>query len=33
VFLSAKSGDGLPLLRQSLANAVGVDPSPVNEVL
>lgn len=33
VFLSAKSGDGLPLLRQSLANAVGVDPSPVNEAL
>ncbi len=33
VFLSAKSGDGLPLLRQSLASAVGVDPSPANEAL
>ncbi|MFZ2217156.1 MAG: GTPase HflX [Rhodoferax sp.] len=33
VFLSAKSGDGLPMLRQSLANAVGVHPSPVNEAL
>ena len=33
VFLSAKSGDGLPLLRQSLASAVGVDPSPANETL
>ncbi len=33
VFLSAKSGDGLPTLRQLLASAVGVHPSPVNEAL
>ena len=33
VFLSAKSGDGLPMLRQSLANAVGVGSSPVQESL
>lgn len=33
VFLSAKSGDGVPLLRQSLADAVGVPPSTVNEAL
>lgn len=33
VFLSAQSGDGLPLLRQSLADAVGVLPSIVNEAL
>jgi GTP-binding protein HflX len=31
VFLSAKSGEGVPLLRQSLANAVGVDLTTVNE--
>ena len=33
VFLSAKSGDGLPTLRQLLASAVGLHPSPVNEAL
>ena len=33
VFLSAKSGNGLPTLRQLLASAVGVHPSPVNEAL
>ena len=33
VFLSAKSGDGLPTLRQLLASAVGVHPSPANEAL
>jgi GTPase len=31
VFLSAKSGDGLPLLRQALANAVGVVSAAVDE--
>ena len=31
VFLSAKNGDGLSLLRNSLANAVGVGSSPGNE--
>ena len=33
VFLSAKSGDGLPTLRKLLASAVGLHPSPVNEAL
>lgn len=33
VFLSAKSGDGVPLLRQSLADAVGVPLSTVNDAL
>ncbi len=32
VFLSAKSGEGVPLLRQLLANAVGVDLTTVNEI-
>jgi GTP-binding protein HflX len=33
VFLSAKSGDGLSLLRQGLASAVGVDPTTQDETL
>ncbi len=33
VFLSAKTGEGLPLLRQSLANAVGVTPPPADEAV
>jgi GTP-binding protein HflX len=33
VFLSAKSGDGLSLLRQGLASAVGVDPTAQDESL
>jgi GTP-binding protein HflX len=33
VFISAKSGDGMSLLRQGLASAVGVDPTTQDETL